>query len=209
MYWRCCRRARKGTKMVSKRPVFITVNTVSGQNDPSPSSIHNYYNTQRRREIKSTGRVTKVQSGAARWAAPVNEAPLSLSSATRRPRSPHKTALRLLFILSGLIICVFPSHIEISLTLPSLLYLKACPSMRTIKVGRRVYATILTATSLPPYVCLICTAVSIKVDEQRLQCTSIHLSAHYAYTKENNLIHGFGREGTEFTLTDKVREVNF
>lgn len=44
---------KRGEKIVSKEPCFINVNMVTGQNDQSPSSIHNNYSIQRKREIKS------------------------------------------------------------------------------------------------------------------------------------------------------------
>lgn len=40
---------KRGEKMVSKEPCFINVNTVTRQNDQSPSSIRNHYGTQRKR----------------------------------------------------------------------------------------------------------------------------------------------------------------
>lgn len=43
---------KRGEKIVSKEPCYINVNTVTGQNDQSTSSIHNYYGTQRKRNIK-------------------------------------------------------------------------------------------------------------------------------------------------------------
>lgn len=44
---------KREEKIVSKEPCFINVNTVTGQSDQSPSSIHNYSGSQRKREIKS------------------------------------------------------------------------------------------------------------------------------------------------------------
>lgn len=60
---------KKAAKIVSKEPCFINVNTVTGQNDQSPSGIHNYYSTQRMRDIKSREKGKRVETGAARWTA--------------------------------------------------------------------------------------------------------------------------------------------
>lgn len=85
---------KRGEKIVSKEPCFINVNTVTGQSDQSPSSMHNYYSTTRKRHIKSRDgegeRSRQVQWGEQRWG---NEAPLSLSSAIRHPRSQQKMTL--------------------------------------------------------------------------------------------------------------------
>lgn len=59
------RRKRK-PKIVSKEPCFINVNTVTGQNDHSPSSMHNYHSTERERDITSRGEGERVQTGAVR-----------------------------------------------------------------------------------------------------------------------------------------------
>lgn len=154
-------RGRERGKIVSKEPCFINVNTVTGQNDQSPSSIHNYYSTQRKRDIKSREgeRSRQVQWGEQCCE---NEAPLSLSSAIRHPRSLQKMTPP-----PSLIVCVFPSRILIlSHALPSVLYLKAFLSIRAIKVEWSVYSAIsLPQFFLPsPSQYLICMAPAIKVN---------------------------------------------
>lgn len=61
---------KRGEKIVSKRPCFINVNMVTGQNDQSHSSIHDYYSaTKKEGDKEQKGRGRKVQTGSVRWTA--------------------------------------------------------------------------------------------------------------------------------------------
>lgn len=135
---------------------------MTGQNDQSPSGIHNYYSTQRTRDIKSRGeggkggdRCSEVNSTGE------IKAPLSLSSAVHHPghfRPPFSLVFPLPSVslfLSGLIVCVFSSQIlSLSLTRPSILYLKGSLSIKEIKVEWSVYSTISLPNSFPPCLCI-------------------------------------------------------
>lgn len=84
---------KRGATIVSKEPCFINVNTVTGQNDQSPSSIHNYYSTQRKRDIKGRGEGERVQTGAVRWTALGKWGSIKFVISNTPPRSLQTTVL--------------------------------------------------------------------------------------------------------------------
>ena len=197
------RRGREGAKIVSKEPCFINVNTVTGQNDQSPSSIHNYYSTQRKKAgYKEQGRRgRKVQTGAVRWTAQGKWGSIKFVISNTPPRSLQSMALAtsapslllslslspsLPLSLSGLIVCAPPSHILIlSLTLPSFLHLKAPLSIRSIKVEWfGTQPAPFPNPSPSPSLYLICMTQTIKVNGAPF---SIYLPARYSHTIRNNL----------------------